>query len=66
MELGYAMAWGEQYAASVPQWGLERDAAWRARSATPTMLRRAGLPAGGTRGEVADILAQREASRLLD
>jgi hypothetical protein len=66
LELGYAMAWGEDYARSVPQWGLERAAEWRQRPATARLVRQAGLSYGASRGEVADVLAMRDASRLLD
>lgn len=63
LELGYAMAWGEQYASSVPQWGLERDAAWRSMPASAAQRRQTGA---ATRGEAADMLAMRDAARLLD
>jgi ATP-dependent helicase IRC3 len=66
LELGYAMAWGEDYARSVPQWGLERAAEWRQRPAGAGACRDVGLPYGATRGEVADVRALRDASRLLD
>jgi superfamily II DNA or RNA helicase len=70
LELGYAMAFGDEYAASVPQWGLERDAGWRTQPATQSALRAAGMPTRPnpwpTRGELADLVAVRHASRLLD
>jgi superfamily II DNA or RNA helicase len=66
MELGYAMAWGEDYARSVPQWGLERAAEWRQRPASTSSARTVGLSYGATRGEVADAIALRDATRLLD
>ena len=58
MEIGYAMAAGDEYVAAHPIWQAERDAPWRS------------LPAGGrsreTKGEVADRKAIERARVMLD
>lgn len=56
MEIGYAMAAGDQYVAERPIWQAARTADWR------------GLPAGRgrTKGEVHDRKAVERASHLLD
>ncbi|MDQ8046697.1 MAG: DEAD/DEAH box helicase [Patulibacter sp.] len=56
MEIGYAMAAGDEYVAARPLWMAERDAPWRK------------LPAGRgrTKGDVADEKARRRATELLD
>lgn len=75
MEIGYAMAWGEQYVEQTPMWGLGRDAKWRegapgkqlidkARSfgVLPLPYRRGMI----SRGELSDRVAVAEASAVLD
>lgn len=56
MEIGYAMAAGDEYVASVPAWQLDRSAEWRARKINATM----------TRGEVWDRRQLAEATTALD
>jgi superfamily II DNA or RNA helicase len=56
MEIGYAMAAGDEYVAANPIWQAERDAPWRG-------LRTRG---GKTRGEVADAKALERAAFVLD
>lgn len=56
MEIGYAMARGDEYIAARPMWQAERDAPWRSR-------RRAD---GSTAGEHRDAQAVVRASAMLD
>lgn len=58
MEIGYAMAAGDEYVAARPMWQAERDAPWRLQPA-----RGAG---GRTRGELHDEKMTARASRILD
>jgi superfamily II DNA or RNA helicase len=53
-----AMIAGDEYVAAVPQWQLQRDAAWRGRLAPRAR--------GRTRGEVYDEQQRRHASAVLD
>jgi ATP-dependent helicase IRC3 len=70
MEIGYAMAWGEDYVERTPMWGLGKDAKWRQGKPARGLVNQArGLridTAGRTRGELSDAVAVAEASRLLD
>lgn len=71
LELGYAMAWGEQLAARAPVLGLGKDAKWREGKPSATLLRKAraaGIadPSQYNRGRLDDLVNQHEASRLLD
>jgi superfamily II DNA or RNA helicase len=69
MEIGYAMAWGEEYVERTPMWGGGRDAKWRSLKPTAKLLAQArtlGVDRSGPRGEVFDRVAIAEASRLLD
>jgi superfamily II DNA or RNA helicase len=59
MEIGYAMAAGDEYVASRPEWQAERAAPWRS---LPSTNRRGAR----TRGEVADELSVALAARLID
>lgn len=59
MEIGYAMAAGDEYVASRPDWQAERTAPWRS---MPSTNRRGAR----TRGEVADELSIALAARLID
>jgi superfamily II DNA or RNA helicase len=56
MEIGYAMAAGDEYVAERPMWQLERDAPWR----------KDRVRGGRTKGEVYDAKAIDRASYLLD
>lgn len=58
LTIEYAMAAGDEYVAGVPQWQLERDAAWRGQPAPRSR--------GRTRGEVYDEQQRRHASAVLD
>lgn len=69
MEIGYAMAWGEEYVERTPMWGGGRDAKWRSLKPTAKLLAQARalrVDRSGPRGEVFDRVAIAEASRLLD
>lgn len=73
LEIGYAMAWGEEYIESVPMWGLGRDAKWRTLKPTAKLIARAravGVPVSRfsplNRGELHDLVSVAEASALLD
>lgn len=69
VEIGYAMAWGEEYVEGRPMWGMGRDAKWRDERPTAKLLAEArwlGLGRTGTRGEVFDRVAVAQAARLLD
>jgi len=56
MEIGYAMAAGDEYIAQRPMWQAERDAPWRSRR----------RPDGRTAGEHRDAQAVARAAALLD
>jgi hypothetical protein len=57
MEIGYAMAAGDEYVAQRPILQAERDAPWRSLPQGRT---------GKTKGEVADEKARVRAAHLLD
>lgn len=59
MEIGYAMAAGDEYVSSRPEWQAERTAPWRS---LPSTNRRGAR----TRGEIADELSVQLAARLID
>lgn len=59
MEIGYAMAAGDEHVASRPEWQAERTAPWRS---LPSTNRRGAR----TRGEIADELSVQLAARLID
>jgi len=56
MEIGYAMAAGDEFVASRPIWQAERDAPWRAEK----------VRGGRTRGEIADAKMITRAAALFD
>ena len=58
MEIGYAMAAGDEYIAQRPMWQAERDAPWRS---LPAAGRR-----GQTKGQVHDAMMIAKAAHLLD
>ena len=56
MEIGYAMAAGDQYVSERPVWQAERDAPWRQQL----------VRGGKTKGEVHDAKAVTRAAAVLD
>lgn len=56
MEIGYAMAAGDEYVAQVPMWQLDRSAEWRSRKVNATT----------TRGQQWDRREQQKATTALD
>jgi superfamily II DNA or RNA helicase len=71
LELGYAMAWGENLVEQAPHLQLDRDAKWRAGRPSSTLVFNAkalGIPLVRpmTRGELSDLVDQAEASLLFD
>lgn len=56
MEIGYAMAAGDEYVSQVPMWQLDRSAVWRSKKINGTT----------TRGDLHDRRAQQAATTALD